>query len=207
MISIFFRAAALYVLAMWAISPLAWAGACAQFDAFTRNLSGLDGQFTQQVLDETGQLREESSGRVALSVPRLLRWMNSRHMAQEARASLDRLHIHIPSLKVSVDSLSGGQRQAVAIARAVHWKANLVVLDEPTAALAVPEQRKVLELTRKLADEGVAVVYITHNMLDVLEVSDRIAVMYRGRKAGELETGQTSQTEIVEMIMSGRGKA
>jgi len=140
-------------------------------------------------------------------IPRLLRWMNSRHMAQEARASLDRLHIHIPSLKVSVDSLSGGQRQAVAIARAVHWKANLVILDEPTAALAVPEQRKVLELTRKLADEGVAVVYITHNMLDVLEVSDRIAVMYRGRKAGELETGQTSQTEIVEMIMSGRGKA
>jgi len=139
-------------------------------------------------------------------IPRLLRWMNNRQMAEEARASLERLHIHIPSLKVSVDSLSGGQRQAVAIARAVHWKANLVILDEPTAALAVPEQRKVLELTRKLASEGVAVVYITHNMLDVLEVSDRIAVMHRGRKAGELMTAQTNQTEIVEMIMSGQAK-
>jgi len=140
-------------------------------------------------------------------IPGLVRWMNNRHMAQEARASLERLHIHIPSLKVAVDSLSGGQRQSVAIARAVYWKAHLVILDEPTAALAVPEQRKVLELTRKLADEGVAVVYITHNMLDVLEVSDRIAVMYRGRKAGELMTRQTSQTEIVEMIMSGQGRA
>jgi len=77
MTSILLRAAALYVLAVWAISPLAWAGAREQLDAFTRNLTGLDGQFTQQVLDESGQLREESSGRVALSVPRLLRWETS----------------------------------------------------------------------------------------------------------------------------------
>ncbi|MFP6558963.1 ATP-binding cassette domain-containing protein [Paraburkholderia sp. B3] len=139
-------------------------------------------------------------------VPKLIKVLRNKAMHADARATLDRLHIHIPSLKVSVDSLSGGQRQAVAIARAIRWKANLVILDEPTAALAVPEQRKVLELTRKLADEGVAVVYITHNMLDVLEVTDRIAVMYRGQKAGELLTSKTNQTEIVEMIMSGRGK-
>jgi ABC-type sugar transport system ATPase subunit len=138
-------------------------------------------------------------------VPKLIKVLRNKAMHADARATLDRLHIHIPSLKVSVDSLSGGQRQAVAIARAIRWKANLVILDEPTAALSVPEQDKVLELTRSLASEGVAVLYITHNMSDVLQVTDRIAVMYRGKKAGELVTSTTNQKEIVEMIMSGAG--
>lgn len=137
-------------------------------------------------------------------IPGFIEILRNNDMHDDARETLKKLNIHIPSLKMSVDSLSGGQRQAVAIARAIRWKANLVILDEPTAALAVPEQRKVLELTRSLADQGVAVVYITHNMSDVLEVSDRIAVMYRGTKAGELMTASTSQTEIVEMIMTGQ---
>jgi ABC-type sugar transport system ATPase subunit len=136
-------------------------------------------------------------------IPKLVKVLRNKAMHADARETLKRLDIHIPSLKVSVDSLSGGQRQAVAIARAIRWKANLVILDEPTAALSVPEQNKVLELTRSLANQGVAVVYITHNMSDVLQVTDRIAVMYRGRKAGELVTSQTNQKEIVEMIMSG----
>ncbi|CAD6554144.1 ATP-binding cassette domain-containing protein [Paraburkholderia metrosideri] len=137
-------------------------------------------------------------------IPKLIKVLRSKAMHADARETLNRLDIHIPSLKVSVDSLSGGQRQAVAIARAIRWKANLVILDEPTAALSVPEQNKVLELTRSLANQGVAVIYITHNMSDVLAVTDRIAVMYRGLKAGELITAQTSQGEIVEMIMSGK---
>jgi simple sugar transport system ATP-binding protein len=104
-----------------------------------------------------------------------------------------------------VDTLSGGQRQAIAIARAVHWNANMVILDEPTAALSVPEQNKVLELAQRLANGGVAVVYITHNMNDVLAVTDRIAILYRGRMAGELVTKETNRNEIVGMIMSGGG--
>jgi simple sugar transport system ATP-binding protein len=137
-------------------------------------------------------------------VPGLIRILKTREMERDAAETLKRLDIHIPSLRVNVDSLSGGQRQAVAIARAIRWKANLVILDEPTAALSVPEQNKVLELTRQLASQGVAVIYITHNMDDVMRVTDRIAVLYRGRKAGELRTADTNQNEIVHLIMAGK---
>lgn len=137
-------------------------------------------------------------------IPGLIRILRSRAMERDAAETLKRLDIHIPSLRVNVDSLSGGQRQAIAIARAIRWKANLVILDEPTAALSVPEQNKVLELTRSLANQNVAVIYITHNMDDVMRVSDRIAVMHRGRKAGELTTSRTTQKEIVHAIMSGQ---
>lgn len=136
-------------------------------------------------------------------VPGLIRVLRKRAMEKETAESLRLLEIHIPSLKVYVDSLSGGQRQAIAIARAVHWKANLVILDEPTAALSVPEQNKVLELARRLASQNVAVIYITHNMNDVMAVTDRIAVLYRGRMAGELTTKHTTKQDIVHLIMSG----
>jgi ABC-type sugar transport system ATPase subunit len=137
-------------------------------------------------------------------IPGLLRILRKQAMEKDAAETLKQLDIHIPSLKLNVDSLSGGQRQAIAIARAIRWKANLVILDEPTAALSVPEQNKVLELARRLADQNVAVVYITHNMNDVMAVTDRIAVMYRGRKAGELTTKDTTQKDIVGIIMSGK---
>lgn len=136
-------------------------------------------------------------------VPGLIRLLKRREMERDAAETLKRLDIHIPSLRVNVDSLSGGQRQAIAIARAIRWKANMVILDEPTAALSVPEQNKVLSLTRQLASQGVAVLYITHNMGDVMEVTDRIAVLYRGRKAAEMRTSETTQKEIVHTIMSG----
>jgi ABC-type sugar transport system ATPase subunit len=136
-------------------------------------------------------------------IPKFLRILRKGKMERDAAETLKRLDIHIPSLHVTVDSLSGGQRQAIAIARAIRWKANMVILDEPTAALSVPEQIKVLELTRQLATQGVAVIYITHNMDDVMQVSDRIAVMHRGRKAGELITALTDQKTIVHAIMSG----
>ncbi|HZZ63507.1 MAG TPA: ATP-binding cassette domain-containing protein [Roseiarcus sp.] len=140
-------------------------------------------------------------------LPGLIRIMRKGAMAKETAESLRRLDIHIPSLKMNVDRLSGGQRQAIAIARAVHWKANLVILDEPTAALSVPEQNKVLELARRLARQNVAVVYITHNMNDVMAVTDRIAVLYRGRMAGELMTKRTTKNDIVHLIMSGGAAA
>jgi simple sugar transport system ATP-binding protein len=96
---------------------------------------------------------------------RVLRW---RRMEAEAAATLARLDIHIPSLRPSVDEPSGGQRQALAIARALRWNAELVILDEPTAALSVGEQAKVLEITRTLAEQGVAVICITHDILAAL---------------------------------------
>lgn len=137
-------------------------------------------------------------------LPGLIRILRKREMEADAAETLKQLDIHIPSLRVNVDTLSGGQRQAIAIARAIRWKANMVILDEPTAALSVPEQNKVLELARRLASQGVAVIYITHNMNDVMAVTDRLAVLYRGRLAGELMTRDTNQTEIVQMIMSGK---
>ena len=145
-----------------------------------------------------------------MTIPRsagFLRILRRREMERDAAETLEQLHIHIPSLKVNVDTLSGGQRQAIAIARAIRWKANMVILDEPTAALAVPEQNKVLELVRHLAEQNVAVVYITHNMNDVKAVTDRIAVLHRGKLAGEMITKDSSQQEIVQMIMSGRHPA
>jgi ABC-type sugar transport system ATPase subunit len=136
-------------------------------------------------------------------IPRLIRVLRRREMERDAAETLKKLDIHIPSLRINVDALSGGQRQAIAIARAIRWKADMVILDEPTAALSVPEQNKVLSLTRQLASQGVAVLYITHNMGDVMQVTDRIAVLYRGRKAAEMRTSETTQKEIVHVIMSG----
>ncbi|HTW26033.1 MAG TPA: ATP-binding cassette domain-containing protein [Acetobacteraceae bacterium] len=127
--------------------------------------------------------------------------MRQRAMAEDVRRTLEQLDIHIPSLHAEVDEFSGGQRQAIAVARAIRWKAKLVILDEPTAALSVPEQRKVLALTRQLASQGVAVIFITHNILDVLAVTDRLVILHRGRKAAEVITKGTAEHEIVSLIM------
>jgi ABC-type sugar transport system ATPase subunit len=136
----------------------------------------------------------------------LLRVMRNRSMQEDVRRTLEHLDIHIPSLHAEVEGFSGGQRQAIAIARAIKWKAKLVILDEPTAALSVPEQRKVLSLTRQLASEGVAVIYITHNILDVIAVTDRVAILHRGQKAAEIQTKDSNEHEIVSLIM-GKNRA
>ncbi|MGE3876430.1 MAG: ATP-binding cassette domain-containing protein [Parvibaculaceae bacterium] len=121
-------------------------------------------------------------------------------MRKRVAELLDDLDAHIPDPEVPVGSLSGGQRQAVAICRALNLNAKLVIMDEPTAALAVAETRKVLELTRRLARRGCAVVLISHNIADVFEVADRMVVMRRGRKAAERRRGDTSPEEIVALI-------
>jgi ABC-type sugar transport system ATPase subunit len=133
--------------------------------------------------------------------------MRQRAMEEDVKKTLEQLDIHIPSLHAEVDEFSGGQRQAIAVARAIRWKAKLVILDEPTAALSVPEQRKVLTLARQLASQGVAVIYITHNILDVLAVTDRLAILHRGRKSAEVFTKGSSELEIVSLIMGKPGAA
>jgi ABC-type sugar transport system ATPase subunit len=129
-------------------------------------------------------------------------------MREEAATVLNRLDIHIPSLRQKLVSLSGGQRQAVAIARALYWNARLVIMDEPTAALGVPEQRKVLALVRSLRDQGIPVILISHTMQDVLDVADRCVVMLRGRVQANLPKGQYDAEVLVRHIMGvGEGAA
>jgi simple sugar transport system ATP-binding protein len=97
--------------------------------------------------------------------------------------------------------MSGGQRQAVAIARAVYWNAQLMIMDEPTAALGVPEQRKVLALVRTLRERGVGVIIISHNLQDVLDVADRVVVMRRGRAVGERQVAETNTSELLGLMI------
>jgi simple sugar transport system ATP-binding protein len=123
------------------------------------------------------------------------------YMLREARQVLDQLDIRIPELRTPIRQLSGGQRQAVSIARAVYWKAHLMIMDEPTAALGVPEQLKVLELIRTLRHQGVPVILISHNMLDVFAVADRVIVMRRGSKSGERRISETNENEVVGLMV------
>jgi D-xylose transport system ATP-binding protein len=107
------------------------------------------------------------------------------------------------SVRQRVASLSGGQRQSVAVARAVMWNSKVVILDEPTAALGVAQTRQVLDLVKRLREQGLGVVLISHNLVDVFEVSDRITVLRLGRNVGVYERAQTSQGEIVQAITFG----
>jgi len=110
----------------------------------------------------------------------------------------------LKSVRQLVASLSGGQRQTVAIARAVLWNSKLVILDEPTAALGVAQTEQVLNLVRRLADKGLGVVLISHNMNDVFAVADRIACLYLGRMAAQVKTSDTTHSEVVQLITAGR---
>ena len=134
-----------------------------------------------------------------------LKVLDDAGMAAEAQKVLDRLDIHIPSLRATIRTLSGGQRQAVAISRSIYWHAKVLIMDEPTAALGIAEQRKVLDLVRTLKDQGLGIIIISHQMYDVFEVADRIAVMRRGVKVGELLVKETSPDEVA--AAAGRGGA
>lgn len=110
------------------------------------------------------------------------------------------------SVRQAVAELSGGQRQAIAVAKAVMWNSKLVILDEPTAALGVAQTRQVLDLVRRLADKGLAVVIISHNLHDIFEVADRITVLRLGQKVKEFVTSETTQQEVVHAITAGTVK-
>jgi D-xylose transport system ATP-binding protein len=131
--------------------------------------------------------------------------MDEAEMEVAARKTLASLSVRtVKSARQSVSSLSGGQRQTVAIAKAVLWNSRVVLLDEPTAALGVAQTRQTLDLVRRLADQGLGVVIISHNLVDVFEVADRIVPLYLGRVAADLDRSETNQTQIVELITSGR---
>ncbi len=109
----------------------------------------------------------------------------------------------VRSIRQPVASLSGGQRQSVAIAKAVLWNSKLVIMDEPTAALGVAQTTMVLELVRRLADRGLAVLIVSHNMNDVFEVADRIAVLYLGRLAAVRPAGELDRQSVVDLVTTG----
>ena len=131
----------------------------------------------------------------------VLNVLDHESMHGESRKVLKSLEIEIPSLRNIIRVLSGGQRQAVAISRSIYWDARVLIMDEPTAGLAVAEQSKVLKLVNKLKAQGIGVIIITHQLHDVFAVSDRLIVMRRGENVGERITKQTSPDEIVSLII------
>jgi simple sugar transport system ATP-binding protein len=129
--------------------------------------------------------------------------LDRRKMAEAARATMAKLDFHVSRLDAPVSNFSGGQRQAVAIGRAVYWDARVLIMDEPTAALGVPEQRKVIELIHNLKAQGRGVIFISHNLQDIFAVSDRIVVLRRGVMAGERRISDTSHDEVVKLMIGG----
>ncbi len=134
-------------------------------------------------------------------LPLGLRFLRSREMDRRTNDVLDRLKVILPHKNATVALMSGGQRQAVAVARASVFARKVVILDEPTAALGLREARKVLDLVGQLRDEGNAVILITHNMEHVTELASRALVLRQGRKVGELTPSKTNQQELVSMIV------
>ncbi len=123
-------------------------------------------------------------------------------LAEQTLASLSVRTVR--SVRQVVASLSGGQRQTVAIAKSVLWKSKVVILDEPTAALGVAQTEQVLDLVRRLAGQGVAVILVSHNMNDVMKVADSIGVLFLGRMAAQVRRNDVTQTQVVELITAGR---
>ncbi len=129
-----------------------------------------------------------------------VRTINEVAMEQEASRIVSELHVHIPSIRSKVATLSGGQRQSVAVSRSVMWNSKVVLLDEPTAALGVEQTRQVKELIRRLRDRGLGIVVISHNLADVFDVSDRIIVLRLGRRVATFNTHTTNAEQVVGAI-------
>ncbi len=136
----------------------------------------------------------------AMGLPFLPRVLSSAQMEKRTIEVLKQLDVKIPSVRVPVSSLSGGQRQSIAVAKTILRNARVVLLDEPTAALGVAQTHQVLELIRRLRDQGLAVVLISHNMADIFEVADRAIVMRLGRRVATFDIQTTSSSQVVAAI-------
>lgn len=130
--------------------------------------------------------------------------LDIRRMRRESLALLNRLGIQISSVKAITYNLSGGQQQAVAVARALYTDPNVVILDEPTAALAVTEVGKVLDLIIQLKERGVSVIFISHTLQEIFTVSDRIVILRSGKKVGDKGTDETDMEEVVKLMVGRR---
>jgi D-xylose transport system ATP-binding protein len=133
-----------------------------------------------------------------------LRRLDEPKMESRAKKTLADLSVTtIRSVRQTVAGLSGGQRQSVAVAKAVMWNSKVVILDEPTAALGVAQTRQVLDLVRRLGEQGLAVVLISHNLHDIFEVADSITVLRLGQNVQEFRRRETNQQEVVQAITAG----
>ena len=134
-----------------------------------------------------------------------LTWIDHQKSRQRAQAHLEKFKIHVKSVDQPVEELSGGQRQAVAIARAIAFDARVVIMDEPTASLAIKEVGKVLELIKGLKEHGVSVIIISHRMDDIFFVCDRVMALYQGTNFAEAPLAETHRNEVIGWIMGTKG--
>jgi simple sugar transport system ATP-binding protein len=153
-------------------------------------------------IDENIFLGREQTSKLFGLIP----LVNHKVSAQRAREHLDKLKIHVKSVNQRVEELSGGQRQAVAIARATAFDAKVVIMDEPTAALAIKEVRKVLDLIKDLKNHGISVILISHRMDDIFYVCDRIMALFHGRNFAEAPLSTTDRNEVIGWIMGNKSK-
>ena len=154
-------------------------------------------------LDTTANFFAGREEAVPAWLPRGLRWMKRSDMARQSNELIGRLKINIPAKASSVGLMSGGQRQAIAVARSAAFASKVVILDEPTAALGLRESRQVLDLILRLRDEGCAVIVISHAMDHVMELANRAVVMRRGRVVGEEIPSPENRTRLVSLIVGG----
>ncbi len=137
-------------------------------------------------------------------IPGVVRTLDEEDMEKRASEALSTLRINIPSVRNQVAQLSGGQRQSIAVAKAVLWSPQVVILDEPTAALGVAQTRQVLDLVLRLRERGLAVIVITHNMVDVFEVADRASVMRLGSRVASFNIKEVTPDDVVAAITGSR---
>jgi simple sugar transport system ATP-binding protein len=153
-------------------------------------------------IDENIFLGREQTRRILGILPLVDHKANALH----AQAHLDKLRIHVKSVSQRVEELSGGQRQAVAIARATAFDAKVVIMDEPTAALAIKEVRKVLDLIRDLRRHGISIILISHRIDDIFYVCDRIMALFHGRNFAEAPLSKTDRNEVIGWVMGNKSK-
>ena len=133
-----------------------------------------------------------------------LGFMNEEAMEEQTRLTLNRLKLRLPELSHLVASLSGGQRQAVAISRAIHFNARVLIMDEPTAALGPEETQKVATLVSELSRQGIGIILISHDIHDIFDLASRLAVMKNGRLVGVVKTADVTKDEVLAMIIAGK---
>lgn len=146
-------------------------------------------------------------GRELRKKPKFFGFLNKNKMRKSTQEMLDKLQIRIPNINAKVAMLSGGQRQAIAIARAAAFNPDVLIMDEPTSALAVAEVDAVLDLINRLKETGVSIILITHRLQDLFRVCDRIAVMYEGTKVAERKIQDTNLEDLVDLIVGGHAHA
>jgi simple sugar transport system ATP-binding protein len=155
------------------------------------------------LIDKVSIMRNIFMGRERTRPVGPIRWLSVSAMAKESVRALDGVGLELRSPQAIVEQLSGGQRQGVAIARAMYFKTKLMILDEPTNNLSVKESHKILKFVRDLKAQGIASIFITHNLQHVYPVADRIVVLSRGSKIGDYRRADTSVDELTELIVQG----